>query len=142
MTLRLDPYLVLDGTSKQAIQFYEKVLGAQVVFFQSFGDMPENSDCPMPEDAKDRVMHASLKIGDSSLMFSDSMPGQEHKSGDQVTLCVSSDDPAKSKQIFEALQDGGQVKMPLQETFFSPAYGIVTDKFGITFQVYTSGKEA
>lgn len=141
MTLRLDPYLVLDGTSKQAIQFYEKVLGAQVTFFQTFGDMPKDSGCPAPEGAADRVMHASLKIGDSSLMFSDTFPGQERKSGDQVTLCVSTSDPAKSKQIFEALQDGGQVKMPLQETFFSPAYGIVTDKFGITFQIYTAGME-
>lgn len=141
MILRLDPYLVLDGTSKQAIQFYEKVLGAEVTFFQTFGEMPENSACPVPDGAKDRVMHAALKIGESSLMFSDTFPGQERKAGDQVTLCVSTNEPAQSRQIFDALQEGGHVNMPLQETFFSPAYGIVTDKFGVTFQIYTAGKE-
>lgn len=141
MTLKLIPYFVMSGNAKEAIQFYEKALGAQVLFMQSFGEMPENPEYPLPEGAKDRVSHASIKIGESDLMFSDTFPGQPVQSGNQVTICITTDDADQARQMFEALQDGGQVTMPLQETFFSPAYGSVTDKFGINFQVFTEGKQ-
>ncbi|MBO8163329.1 MAG: VOC family protein [Brevibacillus sp.] len=141
MTLRLTPYFMMDGNAKEAIQFYEKVLDAKVLFYQTFGEMPENPDFPLPAEARDRVSHAMLKVGESDLMFSDTFPGQPHQSGSQVTICISTNDKEKSKQIFEALQQDGQVNMPLQETFFSPAYGIVTDKFGVTFQIYTEGNQ-
>jgi PhnB protein len=140
MTLRLTPYLMLDGNAKEAIQFYEKVFDAKVLFSQTFGDMPENPEFPLPAEAKERIAHALLKVGESDLMFSDRFPGQPHQSGDQVTICISTNNMERSKQIYEALQQGGQVKMPLQETHFSPAYGIVTDKFGVTFQIYTEGQ--
>jgi len=141
MTLRLTPYLVMNGNAKEAIQFYEKALDAKVLFHQTFGEMPENPEFPLPAEAKDRVSHAMLKVGDSDLMFSDTFPGQPHQSGNQVTICISTDSKEKSKQIYDALQQEGEVNMPLQETFFSPSYGIVTDKFGVTFQIYTEGKQ-
>ncbi|MEH7351982.1 VOC family protein [Neobacillus drentensis] len=140
MAVRLIPYLVMDGNAKEAIHFYEKALGAQVLFSQSFGEMPENPDFPLPAEAKDRVSHATIRVGESELMFSDTFPGQPHQSGNQVTICITTDDAEKAKQMFEALTDGGQVTMPLQETFFSPAYGTVTDKFGVNFQVFTEGQ--
>ncbi|MHC0038076.1 VOC family protein [Pseudoneobacillus sp. C159] len=142
MTLRMSPYLVMNGNAKEAVLFYEKALGAQVLFSQTFGEMPENPEYPLPEEAKELVSHAMLKVGETDLMFSDNFPGQSSQSGDQVTICISSNDVEKSTQIFEALKDGGQVKMPLQETFFSPAYAVVTDKFGVTFQIYTEGQQS
>ncbi|UYZ14464.1 VOC family protein [Brevibacillus sp. WF146] len=141
MTLRLIPYLVMDGNAKEAIQFYEKALDAKILFYQTFGEMPENPEFPLPEEAKDRVSHALVRVGESDLMFSDTFPGQPHQSGSQVTICISTNDKEKSKRIYEALKQGGQVNMPLQETFFSPAYGIVTDKFGVTFKINTEGKQ-
>lgn len=141
MTVRLIPYLVMDGNAKEAIHFYEKALDAQVLFSQSFGEMPENPDFPLPAEAKDRISHATIRVGESELMFSDTFPGQPHQSGNQVTICITTDDAEKAKQMFEALTDGGQVTMPLQETFFSPAYGSVTDKFGVNFQVFTEGRQ-
>lgn len=140
MTLRLTPYLVMDGTAQEAISFYEQALGAQVLFKQTFGEMPENPEYPTPEEAKNRIGHAMIRIGESDVMFSDTFPGQPVQKGNQVTICIGSSDAEKSKQIFEALQEGGKVNMPLQETFFSPAFGDVTDKFGITFQIYTEGQ--
>ncbi|MGC5326357.1 VOC family protein [Brevibacillus sp. SYSU BS000544] len=140
MTVKLTPYLMMNGNAKEAIQFYEKALEAQVLFSSTFGEMPENPEFPLPESAKDLVSHAMLKVGEAELMFSDTFPGQPVQSGSQVTICIGTNDAEKSKQFFNALQDGGQVIMPLQETFFSPAYGIVTDKFGIPFQIYTEGK--
>jgi PhnB protein len=141
MTLRLIPYFVMNGNAKEAIQFYEKALDAQVLFSQTFGEMPENPDFPLPADAKDRVSHATIKVGETEVMFSDTFPGQPHQSGDQVTICISTNDADQAHKFFEALQEGGQVTMPLQETFFSPAYGSVIDKFGVTFQIFTEGRQ-
>jgi PhnB protein len=140
MTMRLTPYLMMDGNAKEAIEFYQKALEAQVLFLQTFGEMPANPEYPLPEAARDRVGHATIKIGESELMFSDTFPGQPVQIGNQVTICLSTDSADKSKQLFEALQEGGSVVMPLQETHFSPGYGIVTDKFGVSFQIYTEGQ--
>jgi PhnB protein len=141
MTLRLIPYLVMNGNAKEAIQFYQKALDAQVLFNQSFGEMPENPEFPLPAEARDLVSHATLQIGETALMFSDTFPGQPHQSGNQVTICISTDDADQARKFFEALQQDGKVEMPLQETFFSPAYGSLTDKFGVTFQIFTEGRQ-
>jgi PhnB protein len=137
MTLRLTPYLVMDGNANEAIQFYEKALDAKVLFKQTFGEMPENPEYPLPADAKERVGHAMVKVGETDLMFSDTFPGQPHQKGSQVTICITTKDVEKSKEVFEALQKDGEVNAPLEETFFSPAYGSVTDKFHVTFQFFT-----
>ncbi|MBI0578773.1 VOC family protein [Neobacillus cucumis] len=141
MTVRLIPYLVMNGNAKEAIQFYQNALDAQVLFTQSFGEMPENPDFPLPAEAKDLVSHATIKVGETELMFSDTFPGQPHQSGSQVTICVTTDNAEQAKKFFDALSDNGQVTMPLQETFFSPAYGNVIDKFGVHFQIFTEGKQ-
>lgn len=141
MTLRLIPYLVLNGTASEAIAFYEQALGAEVLYKQTFGEMPENPEYPLPAEAKNLVGHATLKIGESHLMLSDTFPGQPHQVGDQVTIFISIGDKADAERIFATLQEDGQVHMPLQETFFSPAYGSVRDKFGITFQIFTEDKQ-
>jgi PhnB protein len=141
MTTRLIPYLIMNGNAKEAIQFYEKALDAKVLFSQTFGEMPENPEFPLPADAKDRVAHATLQVGEAELMLSDTFPGNPFQSGNQVTICISTNDVEKSKKIYESLQQDGQVNMPLQETHFSPAYGIVTDKFGVVFQIYTDGQK-
>ncbi|WP_426445731.1 VOC family protein [Paenibacillus sp. S-38] len=141
MSLRLTTYLVMNGNAKEAIDFYQKALDAKLLFSQSFGEMPENPEFPLPESAKSLISHAMIKIGDSDLMLSDTFPGQPHQSGNQVTICISTADPSQARQLYDALSQDGQVQMPLQDTFFSPSYGIVTDRFGITFHIYTEGKQ-
>ncbi|WP_054636999.1 VOC family protein [Thalassobacillus sp. C254] len=137
MTMRLNPYLVMDGTGKEAIEFYEHALGAKVIGMQTFGEMPESPDFPLPEEAKNRIAHGLLKVGETDLMLSDTFPGQPHQTGNQVTICIILSDKERTNEVFEALSADGKVNMPLQETFWSPAYGIVTDKFGVTFQITT-----
>ncbi|MFC5711915.1 VOC family protein [Thalassorhabdus alkalitolerans] len=137
MTMRLNPYLVMDGTGKEAIEFYEHALGAKVIGMQTFGEMPESPDFPLPEEAKNRIAHGLLKVGETDLMLSDTFPGQPHQTGNQVTICIVLSDKERTNEVFEALSADGKVNMPLQETFWSPAYGIVTDKFGVTFQITT-----
>jgi PhnB protein len=132
---------MMDGNAKEAIDFYVKTLDAQVLFSQSFGEMPENPEFPLPEEAKKLIGHAMIKVGETDLMFSDNFPGTPFQSGNQVTICISTKDKERSQQIYEGLQQGGKVNMPMQETFFSPAYAIVVDKFGVTFQIYTEGQQ-
>lgn len=140
MALRMNPYLVMDGNAKEAIQFYEKALDAQVVMVQTFGEMPANPDFPLPDSARDRISHALLKVGETDLMFSDTFPGQPVQSSNQVQICIMTDQAEQAKRIYEALREGGQVVMPLQETFWSPAYGIVADKFGVNWSISTEAE--
>ncbi|ADO55938.1 3-demethylubiquinone-9 3-methyltransferase [Paenibacillus jamilae] len=140
MSKRLIPYITLDGNAREAIEFYEEALDAQLLFIQTFGEMPENPDFPIPAEVKERVGHATLKVGETELMFSDTFPGSPFSSGNQVSICITTDSVEQAKKMFDALQQGGQVGMPLQETHFSPAYGNVTDKFGVTFQMFTEAR--
>jgi len=135
MSIHLSPYINLDGTAKEAVYFYEKALGATIVNIHTLGDMPADPNFPLPEEMKQRVMHAHLKVGDSDLMFSDTFPGMNYQPGDTVTIALYPSDEAKAREIFEALADGGEVAVPLQPTDWSPLYGRVKDKFGVTFQV-------
>ncbi|ALP35147.1 hypothetical protein ASL14_02080 [Paenibacillus sp. IHB B 3084] len=140
MSKRLIPYITMDGNAKEAIEFYEEALDAQLLFIQTFGEMPENPDFPIPAEVKERVGHATLKVGETELMFSDTFPGSPFNSGNQVSICITTDSVEQAQKMFDALQQGGQVGMPLQETHFSPAYGNVTDKFGVTFQMFTEAR--
>lgn len=140
MSKRLIPYITMDGNAKEAIEFYEEALDAQLLFIQTFGEMPENPDFPIPAEVKERVGHATLKVGETELMFSDTFPGSPFSDGNQVSICITTDSVEQAQKMFDALQQGGQVGMPLQETHFSPAYGNVTDKFGVTFQMFTEAR--
>jgi PhnB protein len=137
MILGINPYLISDGNGQEAVKFYKNALDAKVLGVQTFGEMPENPEFTIPAEAKDRVLHAHLKVGDTDLMISDTFPGQPHQIGSQVTVAITINEVEKSKGVFGKLQEGGQVVMPLQETFWSPSYGTVTDKFGVTWHVST-----
>ncbi|UZJ77782.1 VOC family protein [Fictibacillus sp. KU28468] len=140
MIVGLYPYLVTNGDGQEAVKFYEKALNAKVLSVQTFGDQPENPEYPVPAEAKDRVMNAHLKVGDHDLMLSDTFPGMPYETGDQVTVAITIDSVETSKEVFEKLKEGGQVIMELQETFWSPSYGQLKDKFGVTWQISTLGK--
>ncbi len=135
MSISLNPYLIFDGNAREAVNFYEKTLDGKITGIMTFGDMPEDPDHPVTDDMKDRVMHAHLKVGDADLMFSDTFPGMPHQPGDTIQIAIHPKEEEKAKEIFAALEDGGHVIMPLQKTDWSPLYGSVKDKFGVTFQV-------
>jgi PhnB protein len=137
MGVQVFPYLVMDGNAGEAIKFYKEAVGAEILYSQTFGESPEDPDFPLPEEAKERIMHATIKIGESEIMFSDTFPGQPHSTGSQVTLCITTSNAETSQKLFDGLQQEGEVTMPLQKTFFSPLYGSVIDKFGVSFQIYT-----
>lgn len=128
---------MLNGNAREAVLFYEKALDAKVVYMSTFGEMPEDPNFPVPPHLKERVAHAMLKVGETDLMLSDTFPDKPQQTGSQVTVCITTKDAAQSKQIYDALKQEGQVHMPLQETFWSPAYALLTDKFGVTFHIST-----
>ncbi|GIN74237.1 VOC family protein [Bacillus sp. J14TS2] len=142
MIVNIYPYLTMNGNGQEAIKFYENALNATVLNVQTFGDMPENPGSPpMTDEAKNRVLNAHLKIGDTDLMISDTFPGpheETYQLGSQVTIAITINNAETSKEVFTKLLEDGQEIMALQETFWSPLYGQVTDKFGVTWQISTN----
>ncbi|NQX46510.1 VOC family protein [Paenibacillus tritici] len=136
MTLKITPYITLEGRTQEAIQFYEQAIGAKVLSLLTYGDMP-GMPSTFTDELNHLVAHAKLTIGTAELMLSDAPAGMPIESGKRVTICLTTDSVEESRRIFEALQQEGQVNMPFKEEPFSPGFGDVTDKFGVTFQIYT-----
>jgi PhnB protein len=137
MILGIHPYIVTEGRGREAVEFYKEVIDAQVLQVQKFGDMPASPDFPIPDEMKQRIINAHLKVGDTDLMISDTFADQTLPIGDQVTISLATNDIEKTREVFTRLQEEGQVLMALEETFWSPLYGQVKDKFGVTWQVTT-----
>lgn len=125
---QLNPYLNFDGTASKAIALYERALGAKVEGIQRFSEMPGAKASP---EGSDRVMHALLRVGPATLMISDTQPGMPLTVGDNVYVCLDFDDAAEMAQKFDALAAGGQVSMPLQDTFWGAKFGMLADAYGV-----------
>jgi len=133
--MQVQSYLHFNGRCQEAIDFYRKALGAEVTMLMHFKDCPEPQQNAMiaPEN-KDKVMHAAVKIGDSTVLMSDGRcAGSTNFQGFSLTLDAKNE--AEAKRLFGALADGGQVQMPLAKTFFSPSFGMVADRFGLGWMV-------
>ncbi|MFB6367458.1 VOC family protein [Paenibacillus elgii] len=141
MTVQLTTFLMMDGKAKQAIAFYKEALEANVLFIQTYGDAPEDPENPLPANLKELVSHAVLKVGMANIMVADMEPGKPHRSGNQVQICITTDEVEKTKKFYELLKQEGQVETPLQQTHFSPGLAVVTDKFGVVFQLVTMTSE-
>jgi PhnB protein len=131
---KIDPYLFLNGRADEAIAFYRDALGAELAMRMTFGESPEQSPMPLPPGWDKKVMHASLKVGDNQLMLSDA------DCADDATfkgfrLSLACDDEAAARRAFDKLADGGQVQMPLAQTFWAPLFGMLEDKFGVGWMV-------
>ncbi|WP_218653652.1 VOC family protein [Streptococcus pluranimalium] len=134
MIKALELYLVTNNNGLEAVEFYKDVFNAEVVSCTTFGQAIPDT----PEENKDLVLNANLNINGIRLQLSDNGSGHEYVQGTHMTACIQLDDAEETKELFEKLADGAQViDMELQETPWSPAYGIVVDKFGMTWQVNT-----
>jgi PhnB protein len=131
----LQPYLFFDGRCEEAIEFYKKALGAEVETLMRFKESPDKPPPgTVPPGSEDKVMHASLSVGDAVLMMSDGNCGGDTKfNGFSLSLTVA--DEATARRMFDALAEGGRVEMPLGKTFWSPCFGMVADRFGVGWMV-------
>lgn len=139
--MAVDIYLTFNGNCREAVEFYAKVFNAGEPQIMTFGDGPQNPEYPLPEEAKDLVMHARLTLSGSNVMFSDNFPGNPFTAGNNITLAVVSRDIDEVRSAYEGLKEGGTVELELQETFWSKCYGKVTDKFGIGWQLSHESEE-
>ncbi|WP_445491937.1 VOC family protein [Niallia sp. 03133] len=132
--MSINAYLNFDGNCREAVEFYAQVFGTEEPKFMTFGETPPNPDYPLPDEAKNLVMHTSINIEGSTLMFSDVFPGMPFVAGNNITLAFVNKNMDQMISLFNQLKEGGTVGMDLQETFWSKLYGQVTDKFGIHWQ--------
>lgn len=134
--MNVQPYLFFDGRCEEALEFYRKTLGAEIEMLMRFSESPEPCEPGMvPPGSENKVMHASFQVGDAMLMASDgNCKGQAKFDGFSLSLTVPSVEDAH--RFFAALGDGGQVQMPLMKTFFSPQFGMVADRFGVSWMIY------
>ncbi len=134
----IEPYLFFDGCCEQAVEFYVEHLGAEVVMLMRYKDCPD----PLPpgmdsEENADKVMHVTFKIGDSTVMASDGGcgDGEEKVHFAGFSLSLAFPEETEAKRVFELLSKDGKVDMPLDKTFWSPCFGMLTDRFGLDWMI-------
>ena len=136
--MQIQPYLMYEGRCEEAIAFYRGALGAEVTMLMRFKDSPDPG--MVPPGAEDKVMHASFRIGETTVLASDGRCGGPASfQGFSLSLTVPNE--AEAERLFGALGNGGQVQMPLTKTFFSPRFGMVADRFGVSWMVLVAPEE-
>lgn len=133
--MKLNPYLLLDGTSEDALMFYAKIFDATEIDIMKYGDMPD--DMPVPDEAKNLVANGNIKIGENHIHTSDRVQAWhgDHKPIAGVTIQIETTDTSEAQRVFDALAEGGQVTMAPSKTFWSPLFGTLTDKFGVDWMI-------
>src|SRR5262247_2897702 len=132
--MQLQPYLFFEGRCEEAIKFYAQALAAEVLTLRRMKDSPEPPPPGSPPGSENKILHASLRIGDTTVNASDGMgSGKPAFQGFSIALTVPTE--AEVERVFKALSDGGKVQMPLTKTFFSPRFGMTTDRFGVGWMV-------
>lgn len=130
----VQPYLMFNGHCEEALAFYREALGAEVTMMMRFSESPEPPPPGCEPVSGEKIMHASFRIGDGEVLASDGMAtGKPEFRG--FSLVVTAADPTEAQKRFAALANGGQVQMPLGKTFFSPCFGVVADRFGVSWMV-------
>ena len=137
--MHIESYLFFNGRCEEAIEFYQRALGAEVVMMMRNKEAPEKPPPGMlPPGSDDKVMHATLRIGSSNLMLSDGRcDGKPVFNG--FSLSLDAANAAEAQHLFTALSEGGTVQMPLGKTFWSPSFGMVADRFGVGWMVSVPG---
>lgn len=130
----IQPYLMFGGRCEEALEFYRTVLGAQIDMLMRFQESPDPPPPGMlPPGFENKIMHASFRIAGNVLMASDGCEVGSQFKGFSLSISVATE--AEAERYFAALSDGGQVQMPLAKTFWSPKFGMLIDRFGISWMV-------
>jgi PhnB protein len=130
----IQPYLFFNGRCEEAIEFYRRALGAEVAMLMRYKDSPEAPPPGMvPPGWENKVMHATIRVGGATVMASDGNSDKPNFAG--FSLSIGAPDVATANRMFAALADGGQVTMPIGKTFWSPCFGMLTDRFGVGWMV-------
>lgn len=135
--MQIQPYLFFEGRTEEALEFYKSKLGAQVEFMMRYKENPDPKH--NPPNSGEKVMHSCFRVGDTQVMASDgNCSGKPSFQGFSLTFNAA--DEADARRRFNALAEGGQVNLPLSETFFAKSFGMVADRFGLNWMVMAGPK--
>ncbi|MDQ9171872.1 VOC family protein [Oxalobacteraceae bacterium R-40] len=135
----IQPYLMFGGRCQEALDFYAQAVGAQMEMRMLFKESPDPVPPGMlPPGFEDKIMHSSFSIGGNTIMASDGCTEGSSFGGFSLSYAVAT--ATDAERIFAALADGGQVQMPLTKTFWSPCFGMLTDRFGLAWMVMVPGE--
>ncbi len=138
--MQIQPYLFFNGRCEEALEFYQSALGARVEVMMTYKECPDPMPPGMlPPGSEHKVMHATLRIGEAVVMASDGECGGATRF-DGFSLSLMVETVAEAERLYKALSDGGQVRMPLGKTFFSPCFGMLVDRFGVGWMVNVPGQ--
>jgi PhnB protein len=137
--MAIQPYLFFDGRTDEALEYYRKTLDAEIGMVMRFKDSPDGPP-PGYDIPGDKVMHSEMRVNGTLVMASDGMKCGGKPSFSGFSLTFEARDEAEAKRRFEALAQGGQVQMPYGETFFAKGFGVVADKFGVSWMVMTGAR--
>ena len=133
--MEIQPYLFFDGRCEEAIAFYREALGAQELMKLRFKDAPASQDYQTAPELADKIMHATLVVGSTHLLMSDGQAGEQKTTPSGFSLSVTVNDVASGEKYFNALSQDGQITMPFQKTFWTDGFGMLVDKFGVSWMV-------
>ena len=129
----LDSYLFFNGNCAEAMRFYERTLGGKIEMMMTYGESPQPEHCPA--GSKDRIMHTRLVVDGRALMASDTPAGEPNSGMNGFALSLNYPTPADARRVFDALAAGGKVTMAMEKTFWSEAFGMLSDRFGTPWMV-------
>jgi PhnB protein len=130
--MKASTHLSFNGQCAAAFKFYERSIGAKVDFMATYGESPMDGE--VPPEWRDKIMHATLAVGDTHVMGADSPP-QYYKEASGFCVALGTTDLAEAERVFKALAEGGHVQMEFQKTFWSAGFGMLIDQFGIPWMV-------
>jgi PhnB protein len=136
--MHINTYLAFNGNCEEAFKFYEKCLSGKIIGLMKYGESPM-ADQTAP-DWKDKIMHARMEVGDQAIMGADAPP-KMFNGNHGFTVSITVADPAEAQRLWDGLAEGAKVHMPLAKTFWSPAFGMLVDRFGIPWMVNTENPE-
>lgn len=131
-------YLTFNGNCREAFEYYQLVFGGDFQFMGTYGEMPDQTDLPVLEHEKDKIMHVTLPISkETMLMGNDNLEafGSSFTTGNNFAISINTDSKQEADRLFGKLSEGGEVSMPMKETFWGSYYGNVTDQFGLKWKV-------
>jgi PhnB protein len=132
--MHIQPYLFFNGRCEEAIEFYKTAVGAELQMLLRHKDSPMPPPGQLPAGSEEKIMHAAFKVGDSVVMASDGMcDGKPVFSGFTLSIALASETQVRA--VFAKLSDGGIIRMPVEKTFWSPAFGMLVDRFGVSWMV-------
>jgi PhnB protein len=132
--MKMTTYLNYGGNCEQALRFYEKHLGGKLLALSTFSDMPPNPDVQPPKGMENKVLHARMEIGGTMLMASDTPPDR-FRPMRSAYLCLSCESCEEAEEIYALLKEGGEIFMPMEETFFGERFAMLRDKFGTSWMI-------